>query len=547
MVVTLAACSLWATPTLAQPAGELEASPAAAATPPKPRPSRFDIDEFEIQGADKLKQIDVEEAVYPFLGPNRSAADVEKARAALEKAYHDRGFQTVGVAVPDQDPERRVIVLKVTEQRIGQVRVNGSRYFDLNHIRDNAPAVAEGKLPNFNEISKDIVRLNQLPDRRVTPALRAGATPGTVDIDLNVEDKFPLHASVELNNRNSPNTKDLRLVSTIHYDNLWQLGHSLNVSYQMAPQARDQVEVWSGSYLWRPYDEDRVNILVYGVDSKSSVATVGGINVVGPGQIIGTRAIATLPGLDGFFHTVSAGVDYKHFDQSVELDAASSSTPVTYYPLSINYNATWQGEGSLTQFGAGLIHGVRGLGSDPLDFDNKRYKATGNFSVLKADLSQTVELPHGFQLFGKAQGQASDQPLVSSEQFSVGGLDTVRGYLESETVGDYGAAGTIELRSPDLVALFRDTFKPETPADGPQIQLFNEMRLFAFGDRGVTAIYEPLPEQDDKFDLASYGFGTRFRALDYFNGQVAYAIPLIEQASTKANHARVLFRFWGEF
>ncbi len=60
--------------------------------------------------------------------------------------------------------------------------------------------------PNFGDVTKDIVSLNQWPDRRVTPALRAGVAPGTVDVDLNVEDKSPLHASLEVNNRQSPST-----------------------------------------------------------------------------------------------------------------------------------------------------------------------------------------------------------------------------------------------------------------------------------------------------------------------------------------------------
>src|SRR5262249_26504704 len=107
--------------------------PSAAASGP---PQRFDIDEFRIEGADSLPQIEVEAAVYPFLGPRRTSDDVEKARAAVEKAYHDKGLQTVGVAVPQQDAQRGFIVLKVTENRIGRLRVKGSRYFDLANIKE---------------------------------------------------------------------------------------------------------------------------------------------------------------------------------------------------------------------------------------------------------------------------------------------------------------------------------------------------------------------------------------------------------------------------
>src|ERR1700683_3063467 len=58
------------------------------------------IHEYQVKGAHQLTRIEIEEAVYPYLGPGRTKEDVEKARAALEKAYQDKGYQTVSVQVP---------------------------------------------------------------------------------------------------------------------------------------------------------------------------------------------------------------------------------------------------------------------------------------------------------------------------------------------------------------------------------------------------------------------------------------------------------------
>jgi hemolysin activation/secretion protein len=141
---------------------------------------RFEFDEYRIEGADHMAQIDVEEAVYPFLGPGRTAEDVEKARAALEKAYQSKGYQTVAVSIPEQNAQNGIVVLKVVEAKVARLRVKGSRYFDLDKIKDKAPSVAEGKLPNLNEVTKDIIALNQLPDRKVTPA---SLKPELLDFD----------------------------------------------------------------------------------------------------------------------------------------------------------------------------------------------------------------------------------------------------------------------------------------------------------------------------------------------------------------------------
>lgn len=525
------------------PAAQSAAQPAAPAQPAQ----RFDIDDFAVQGADKLPQIEIEEAIYPFLGPNKTADDVEKARAALEKAYHDKGFQTVSVAVPPQNVGRKVVVLKVTELKVGRLRVKNSRYFDVDRIKQTAPSLKEGSVPNFKDVTKDIVALNQWPDRRVTPALRAGVTPGTVDVDLNVEDKAPIHASVEVNNRQSPSTTATRLNATVHYDNLWQLGHSASFSYQVAPERRRDAEVFSGSYLARLPNLDWINLLIYGVSSNSSVASVGGTNIVGPGQIIGTRAVMTLPGRDGFFHTLSAGLDYKHFDQTVALGTDQFSSPVTYYPAVASYGATFQGENFTTQFNASVTYNLRTLSSSAADFDAKRYFASPSFTHFNADVSHTQELPEGFQLWGKVQSQVADGPLVSSEQISVGGMDTVRGYLESETLGDDGVVGNFEVRSPDIGSWLQKQMKDETGQGAPRFTTFNEWRLFGFADAGHANVQRPLPNQISSFDLWSYGVGSRFKVFSTINGVVVLSVPMKDQAYTRAGDPRFNFRVWGEF
>lgn len=530
-----------------KPAASTAQKPGAAPAQKPAALQHFDIDDFAVQGVDTLPEIDLERAIYPFLGPNKTSDDVEKARAALEKAYHDRGYQTVSVAVPPQNVQGKVVVLKVTELKVGRLRVKNSRYFDLEKIKDKAPSLQEGTVPNFNDVSKDIVALNQWPDRRVTPALRAGETPGTVDVDLNVEDKAPIHGTLEVNNRQSPNTTAERVIGTVHYDNLWQNGDSASFTYQVAPQRPADAEVFSASYLARHPDIDWLSFLLYGVKSSSNVATVGGTNIVGPGEIVGGRAVITLPSRDQFFHTLSIGVDFKHFDQTVSLAADSFGSPVTYYPIVATYTANFQNEKFTTQFNASITYNIRPFSSDTVEFDNKRFDASPSFAHINLDVAHTQELPQGFQLYGKVQGQVADGPLVSSEQISAGGLDTVRGYLESETLGDDGVIGNLELRSPNLGDLLQKHMKDETAQGAARFTTFNEWRVFTFADAGHVEIQRALPEQQDKFDLWSYGVGTRFKVFNTINGIMAFSVPMTNQAFTRAGNPRVNVRVWGEF
>src|SRR5215469_7160623 len=67
------------------------------------------IQEYRVEGTHKLSELEVEEAVYPYLGPGRTTEDVEHARAALEKAYQDKGYQTVSVQIPPQQVRNGVV------------------------------------------------------------------------------------------------------------------------------------------------------------------------------------------------------------------------------------------------------------------------------------------------------------------------------------------------------------------------------------------------------------------------------------------------------
>jgi hemolysin activation/secretion protein len=148
--------------------------------------STLTIREYRVEGAKRLPRLEVEEAVYPYLGPGRTPGDVDAARAALEKCYHDKGFETVSVIIPSQDPRRGIIRLEVVEGKVGRLRVKGAKWYLPSAIRRDASSVAEGQVPDINRVKKDILALNRLADRRVTPVLRAGIEHGTVDIDLNV-------------------------------------------------------------------------------------------------------------------------------------------------------------------------------------------------------------------------------------------------------------------------------------------------------------------------------------------------------------------------
>jgi hemolysin activation/secretion protein len=545
-------------------AAPISTAPTPAASPPTRRTSaappgsrRLDILEFRVEGATKLTPLEVDQAVYPFLGPGRRLDEIERARQALERAYSERGFHAVSVAIPEQTVREGVVRLVVREGTIGQTRVRGARYFSPFDVKRTATSVSEGSVPNVNAIVKDIALLNQIPDRRVVPALRSGAIPGTVDVDLNVEDTLPLHGSLELNDRYSASTTRLRLSGALRYDNLFQLGHSLGFAFQVAPQRPDDARLLSGSYLARFPDATWATLSLSGLLQQSRVELVNGVSVKTGGQIAGARATFTLPSEQPLFHTLSFGVDYKHFDEGLLAGGKSLDTPITYWPATAAWFASWSEEPSQTQLGVSAVFNLRVLGSDAAAFDEKRYRASSSFIYYRADASRSDEWKPGFQLAERVQGQYTQDALtrvppalrgasgslpdanfgnalVGSEQLIAGGAETVRGYLEAQFAGDFGAVGSIEARTPSLTRWFGR-------------RVVEEWRFLAFVDGAWLGLRNTLPEQQAKFKVWSAGAGTRIAFRKSAHAALDVGVPMVPAGDVDRHEARVHFRVWTEF
>ncbi len=489
------------------------------------------IREFRVTGNSVLPPELVQKTVYPFLGPGREYADVDRARTALEQTYRDEGYQTVSVRVPAQQGKRGIIYLEVVEGKVARLRVKGSRYFDLEDIKEEAASMQEGTVPDFDEVVEDIIALNQHPNRSISPDLVPGPVPGTVEIDLEVEDSLPLDASTELNNRYSSGTSKLRLNGSASYNNLWQEGHTIGGAVQTSPQDWDDVFVYSGYYLAPVPGVDNLSLTLQYLNQNSDVSTIGGSTVVGTGEIWGLQGIVVLPRLDGFYQTLNIGIDYRKFNQQFEVDGEEDETPITYYPVSAQYTALWFGETGTTEFTGTLTYGFREAGSNPAEFDANRFRADGSFLKFRGKLARTQELPLDLQIFGKAEGQFTGSPLISNEQFAAGGMTTVRGYLEAEALGDRALLGSLEFRSPDFLP---------GPSD------VNDGRAYLFLEGAYLTLLEPLPAQENEFDLASFGLGSRFRFLTHFSGEVNLGVPLIGLGETEAWHPRISFFIRGQ-
>lgn len=534
-----------------------------AAPTPREAPAQFMIAAIDVSGVTKLTNAEIERLVYPHLGPNRTNDDVVAAQKALQDAYAAKGYEAVEVEIPIQPNEtfsQGIVQIVVHEAPLGKVQVVDAKHHSAELARAQVPSLVEGQPINIAALQHDVTEANRFPDRQISPKFKAGATPGTVDVDLQVEDSSPVHASIELNNDNSPNTRALRLSGSVQYTNLFGMGHTLSVTSSLAPQDIHQSAVISASYN-APLIGTPWSFLFYGYKSNSNVAALGGTNVLGNGYQIGARVVYRLPS-ENIFQQISFGPDVKSFDENISLDGRPlQPTHIRYLPLVAEYSLSGADEVSTFGLTLGATAGLRVVKRDacfenPFDgpppddvltcrmgngdtgvvrdqFTGRAIDASENFVHLNLDLNYTRSLVRDFQVALRFSGQLADSSLVTNEQFSVGGMSSVRGYYVSEAVGDDGFVSSIELRSPNLassLASFTD-----------------ELRFFTFLDAGYARVRAPAAGQDDDFRIAGMGGGFRLQIFKLLSGEFVVGVPLRPGPVTDRGDPRYSFSLKGAF
>lgn len=209
---------------------------------------------------------------------------------------------------------------------------------------------------------------------------------------------------------------------------------------------------------------------------------------------------------------------------------------VVYLPLAVNVDY-FQADAS------GTLSANLGLGGNFVgareDFISASYSDRARPGYFKATLAVTRDqrLFDNWSLLVRANGQVATAPLISNEQFALGGLSSVRGYYEGDSYGDMGWFSSLELRTPLLATQVPVGSEP-TPA---------WLRGSVFFDAGQR-YYVDAPASGDRFaTLLGTGFGLSGNLNNHVDLRVAVGWPLRDSANTRAYEPRAYFSLGGQF
>jgi len=545
----------------------------------------IEVKSYEVVGATLIPASEIQDVLKRHLGKGRYMSDIQAARDALQAAYEERGFPTVAVTLPKQTLLDGRVRIEVIEARLGAVNVDnpGIDWYAEAGVREATPHLQPGALVRSADLEEDIARANRPRDRRVTPVLAAGETPGTVDVELKVDDRIPVHGSVEWNNYRTPGTPTHRMTVRASYENLWQREHEAALQYTFVPTTGedfDDVQVWVLSYgapnPWR--ENDRLFAYAAWSDTASVLPTNTSINSLGQGFTTGARYNLDLPlpwlDWEWYRHGLVLGVDYKSIENALVQGANTIATPIRYLPWSVAYQGTVIRPHGFATLSLGTdfhFAGTIASGGSKEDFQNNRGGVTddnivdGTYAVYRLDVDTTLRLPALLQTLAQGRfldlpppttsfdddsslvvglsGQYANEPLISVEQFPLGGRYSVRGYLEGEAFGDHGWDLQVELRTPALRG-FLGGFLGE------------KIQGLMFYDVGEFYLLETQDEVGDEFvdlpenRLQGLGIGTRASLLETpwgsVRGEAFLALPTIETGNTQRT-PHLFFQVKAEF
>jgi len=205
---------------------------------------------------------------------------------------------------------------------------------------------------------------------------------------------------------------------------------------------------------------------------------------------------------------------------------------VQYLPLSVAWDASKADKWGSTAFNLNASRNFSALFDSKSDFRRAAGsgKASGNFLILNPGLTREQKVYGDWSIRLHADGQWANQPLISTEQFGLGGLAGVRGYREGQEYGDTG---------------WRVLLEPHTPlwkvALGENNTLQTLVRLSLFTDYGQRYLLAPSAGRSGSLAMWGAGFAISATRGEHFDVRLTFGVPLLDVPGVNAWTPRLTF------
>lgn len=462
-----------------------------------------------------LTDAELDAIIKPYQGQRVQLSDIYTIVDKINALYSEKGYVTCRAFLPPQTIEDGTVKLLLIEGKTGNTLVAGNKYTKTKYIT-NRLHLAEGEIANVKQLNKDLLLFNATNSTQLRIVLKAGEKPGTTDYEITAyepkrdnwtifEDNAGSESSGEYRTGLFFNTKSLsgncdalslgtvlsegtKAANVMYSRSLGRSGTKMNLLY-----STNATEVVKGDY------EDKIK------GHANSYA----IGLVQP--LLVNETTRTELSLD--FNRQSSKTDWlEGFRRNMVDD--------TVQDVALGFAMTNYGTSHVFYQKHSYVSGHSESTPDMFSESSQNfgfYKFNGMYQKLYAAGQM-------WNLRADAQWSGSEG-MVSSRQFYMGGMYSVRGYKENYLGGDSGFTFSAEYAVPVI--------NKNTSA-------------FTFFDYGH--VYGNGQSDDQHNVLASVGLGLRTTINQYCSAALTLGIPLQREFSAeKISSTRLHFIVSGQF
>jgi len=456
--------------------------------------------EINITGNTVVKTSYLDEIKQNYLNQELGLEELSNLIQEIRVLYRAKGYFLVKPYLPPQEITSGTIQINLLEGKLGKLEIQGNEHYPEKFIRRYLKLTNRGVM-NYNRLLTSLALLNENPGMNARAVFRTGSEPGTADLVIMIKDYGKLLAfSFDYNNFGS------RFVSR------YRFGHQGKINNVFLPG--DEIRLRGA--LGTPMENLRFGKIDYTIPINGYGTRIGmsatGTRYEASREFaqFGTKGSAYVYSVDmeqPILRTRTLnfdfrfGMDYKQIRNQQQPSFLNKDYLRTIREeFVLDWLDPWKGR---TYFVFGMVTGVDIFSASPQNSQTiSNPGAGGIFHKFNFGLSRVQKLPYQMLLFTRGAAQFTQHTLPSSEQISMGGAETVRGYPQSDYLADEGYVMNIEL------------FFPPPVVGGWKVPFFDRyldemVQFIGFFDHGTGLQNNPSPGEQGTRSLASVGAGVR--------------------------------------
>ena len=509
-----------------------------------------DRPKHHVRVADAQAILDAARAAQPSQG--FSINQLQEVAKKVATYYDEHGYILAQAFIPAQKVADGVVVVQVLEGKLASVRVEGNKKYPASTLKRPFKSLI-GAPVDKDSIESALLTLTNYPGITAFGVLGAGTDVGTTDLTLRVqsEERFRIETVLDNYGTQFAGQDRVQLTLTINdplhmadrlkLTGLYATGSSSGASHGAYGGVDYEIPVFS------PNDSLHVVHLTNQYDVGAAAASVT------TGKSNGKTRVDELGYRHDFDRTRlgSASIGVAFNVKSATFDSPPS---VVYDDKLTTARIDAQWERVDTRFrGVDTVlfsytHGFNGLLGALGAYDpaaaatsrSSRLGASGEFNKFNLQMQRLQRLTQYTSLVLRVDGQYTHDPLVSLEQFSLGGPDSVRAYSVSETLAEKGGVASLEfvMGAPGFAS--RPAPGSRTWGDILQFSLFVD---YANGDLNAPLV----ASQNSSVALSGAGGAIQFSLPGRVFARVDVSTHLTGRTPTNGHSPQCYFRLGTSF